>query len=82
MKMHEQCLEIRRRVLGAEHPDTLWSMNALAMTYDRMGRSIEAMKMHEQMSGDQKEGIRSGASRHAAEHEWTGGDVRQTGTID
>ena len=48
MKMYEQCLEIRRKVLGSGHPDTLWSMDSLAMMYDRMGQSIQAMKMHEQ----------------------------------
>ena len=36
-KVHEACLEIRKRVLGEEHPDTLRSMNNLAVTYDRLG---------------------------------------------
>ena len=44
VKVFEACLEIRKRVLGEEHPDTLWSMNGLAATYDNLGRSNEAVK--------------------------------------
>ena len=29
-KLHRETLDIRRRVLGPEHPDTLMSMNNLA----------------------------------------------------
>jgi Tetratricopeptide repeat len=38
VKVFEDCLEIRKRVLGADHPDTLWSMNNLAAIYNRLGR--------------------------------------------
>ena len=47
VQVHEACLEIRKRVLGEEHPDTLQSMNNLAVTYDRLGRSNEAVQVHE-----------------------------------
>ena len=35
-------MEARRRVLGPEHPDTLASMNNLALTYSSQGRWTEA----------------------------------------
>lgn len=35
-------LEIRREVLGAEHPDTLSSLRSLATTYRETGRWVEA----------------------------------------
>ena len=34
------------------------------------------------MSGDQKEGAGTGASRHAAEHARSGGDIQQSGTTE
>jgi len=38
----EKALEIRKRVLGDDHPDTLRSMNNLAFLYMRQGRYAEA----------------------------------------
>ena len=38
----EQALEIRTRVLGEEHPDTLGSMNDVAVLYHEQGRYTEA----------------------------------------
>jgi eukaryotic-like serine/threonine-protein kinase len=38
----ERALEIRRRVLGAEHPDTLATMNSLAIVDDLEGNHAEA----------------------------------------
>jgi hypothetical protein len=35
-------MEARKRVLGAEHPDTLTSMDNLALTYGDQGRWMEA----------------------------------------
>ena len=37
-----QVLEIRRRVLGPEHPDTLSSMRNLALDYEMQGKYAEA----------------------------------------
>ena len=34
IKYHVKCMERIARVLGVEHPDTLWSMTRLAATYD------------------------------------------------
>jgi len=33
-KLLSEAVEIRRRVLGEEHPDTLGSMNILAVVYE------------------------------------------------
>ncbi len=38
-------VEIRRRVLGADHPDTLQSMDSLAVFYQHAGRYDEAEKL-------------------------------------
>ncbi|KAJ7862029.1 hypothetical protein B0H14DRAFT_517745 [Mycena olivaceomarginata] len=35
-------LEKQKQLLGADHPDTLWSMANLAITYHRLGRYSEA----------------------------------------
>jgi hypothetical protein len=43
-------LEIRRRTLGSEHPDTLRSMIYLALSnYDDPGRRLEALELREKM---------------------------------
>jgi Tetratricopeptide repeat len=44
-QLHEETLEIRRRALGFEHPDTLWSTNNLAMSYSNLGRTTEATQL-------------------------------------
>jgi dolichyl-phosphate-mannose--protein O-mannosyl transferase len=40
--------DTRKRVLGAEHPDTLTSMNNLAFTWKEQGRHTEALKLIEE----------------------------------
>jgi hypothetical protein len=35
--MHRQVLELRKKVLGPEHPDMLMSMNSLAVLLDSQG---------------------------------------------
>jgi hypothetical protein len=40
--LEAQALEARRRVLGAEHPDTLKSISNLALIYQDQGRLEEA----------------------------------------
>ena len=44
--LYEHTIEIRRRVLGPEHPDTLASMNNLASVLDHQGRYAEAEKLY------------------------------------
>ena len=41
-------MDVRRKVLGPEHPETLWSMNGLASSYYRLGRSKEAARLYEE----------------------------------
>ena len=40
--MHRQAREMRIKVLGLEHPDTLTIMSHLAVTLDMQGKHIEA----------------------------------------
>ena len=42
-------IEISQRILGTEHPDTLKSMNNLALTYWSQGRQPEAEEMMAQV---------------------------------
>ena len=44
-----QVIETRKRVLGAEHPDTLTSMGNLALTYGNQGRWKEAEELEVQV---------------------------------
>jgi Tetratricopeptide repeat len=44
--MHQQTLELRKMVLGMEHPDTLTSMRDLAKVLDSQGRHGEAEEMY------------------------------------
>jgi Tetratricopeptide repeat len=41
-------METKKRVLGAEHPDTLTSMNNLACTWKSQGRVHEALALMEE----------------------------------
>ena len=43
--LQERALEIQRRVLGPQHPDTLRSMNLLATTLGDLGHDAEAEKI-------------------------------------
>jgi len=45
----EQSVATRRRLLGAEHPDTLAAMSDLARLYGSMGRRAEAEKLDDQI---------------------------------
>ena len=46
--LNHQTLEARKRVLGPEHPDTLSSMNNLALAYHALGRDKEAEALFRQ----------------------------------
>ncbi len=48
MLLHRE-LDIRTRLLGAEHPDTLTTMNNLAETLSAQGDLAGARKIHEQV---------------------------------
>jgi len=45
-QINTKTLEIKRRIFGEEHPDTLGSMNNLASVYASQGRNEEAEKLH------------------------------------
>ena len=47
IRLHEETLADRERVLGPDHPDTLKSRNNLASAYQEAGRTAEAMSLHE-----------------------------------
>jgi len=47
-ELEVQVMETRKRVLGAEHPSTLTSMNNLAFTWRGHGRDADAFKLMEE----------------------------------
>jgi hypothetical protein len=47
--LYSQTLEIERRVLGPEHPNTLVSMDNLADVYERLGKYPQAEALHSQV---------------------------------
>jgi len=52
MPLYEQCLTDRRRVLGADHPSTLASVNNLAYAYRAGGDLGRAVPLLEQCLAD------------------------------
>jgi Flp pilus assembly protein TadD len=44
-----QLLELNKKVLGAEHPNTLGNMSNLAMSYTNQGRLKEAEELRVQL---------------------------------
>jgi tetratricopeptide (TPR) repeat protein len=48
LKLNEEMLALRRRVLLPDHPDTLTSMNNLANCYAALNRPAEALKLREE----------------------------------
>jgi len=52
--LQSECLEIQRRVLGPEHPDTLLSMGNLANLYSALGKHAEEETLMIQALGVQR----------------------------
>ena len=50
LRLAEQVAEVRRRTLGEEHPDTLYSMHSLAVHFSEAGRRPEALRLAEQVA--------------------------------
>lgn len=50
----QKSVDVRKRLLGADHPSTLTSMNNLASTYGEQGRWEEAEKLHMQVMETRK----------------------------
>jgi Flp pilus assembly protein TadD len=46
--MHRQTLQLKEKLLGVEHPETLTSMNNLALALSKQGKYEEAETMHRQ----------------------------------
>ena len=49
LKLMEEVLTLRRKVLGPEHPETLEAMSNLANSYGEAGRRDEALKLREEV---------------------------------
>jgi uncharacterized membrane protein len=47
-RLHQQALDARRRQLGDDHPDTLWSLDSLAVTRRALGDLQGARELHQQ----------------------------------
>lgn len=45
--MHQQILDERERVLGKEHPDTLWSVHVLAAILNGQRNHKPALELYE-----------------------------------
>ena len=45
--LYEETLVLRKAKLGPDHPDTLRTMNNLAITYHALGREAEALELRE-----------------------------------
>lgn len=50
-QMYREALGLYEKVLGREHPDTLTSMNNLALVLDSQGKYEEAEQMHRETLG-------------------------------
>ena len=48
LKLHEETLKFRKRILPPDHPDIATSMNNLAETYGALGRHKDALKLYEE----------------------------------
>jgi len=69
--MHRRTLELMETVLGREHPDTLTSMNNLALVLDSQGKYSEAEQMHRQTLKLRGDGAGRRTSLHPHQHERT-----------
>jgi hypothetical protein len=48
-QLQEKVLEARRRIQGEEHPDTLTTMDNLALTYQDQGKPVDAAQLQEKV---------------------------------
>ncbi|KAK8028999.1 hypothetical protein PG991_006055 [Apiospora marii] len=53
--INKTALSLRTKVLGEKHPDTIWSMASLAITYHEQGRYNEAEKIKVEVLGLRRE---------------------------
>jgi len=78
--LYSQTLEIQRRVLGPEHPDTLLSMMNLANVYGYQGKYAQDQALHSQTLEIQRR-VLGPEHRHAAFHGESGWHLRRGGQV-
>jgi hypothetical protein len=66
--LHNQMIEMRKKLLGPEHPHSLSSRGNLASTYSKQERWNEAEQLQLQMMDMRKKIIWSRTSRHSLKH--------------
>ncbi len=49
LRIYEEVFNIKERVLGAEHPDTLTTRHNMAWALDKQGKYDEAMRIYEEV---------------------------------
>jgi tetratricopeptide (TPR) repeat protein len=54
VKLGKKVMDIRQRLLGDEHPDTLLAMSNLTMFYSQLGRIREAEELKEKVTEARK----------------------------
>ena len=63
-----QALDVRRRVLGDEHPDSLTTMDHIARVYYLQGRNTESEALESRDPGEAAAGAGARTSRHVDDH--------------
>jgi hypothetical protein len=77
LELCNRLLQVQERVLEPEHPDTLSMMRNIGANYSALGRHQEALKVQEQVIGDQKESPRTKAPRYRVYNGQSSDLVRQ-----
>ena len=54
LELIEETLATQKRLLPPDHPDTLATMNVLALSYENLGRHADALKLYEELRGVSK----------------------------
>ncbi|MFD0479230.1 tetratricopeptide repeat protein [Nonomuraea thailandensis] len=55
--LYQRVAADRSRVLGDDHPDTLWSRASVAFSYTMAGRAQEAVPMIDEVVADQERAL-------------------------
>ena len=54
MELREKTLELRQRIFGSDHPETLSAMKNLANSYSQLGRHHEAVELGKNVIDERK----------------------------
>jgi Tetratricopeptide repeat len=76
-----QVMDMRKKLLGAEHPDTLTSMANLASTYWKQGRWNEAEQLQVQVM-DMMTKLRCRASSHPCQYGKSGKHIPESRKVE